>query len=212
MAFLVANIPPVHCYVRKEFLYDFTKGEGEFEPCIWVSLKSIRSQAFRIEVYLPNYGALYDKLPLNAFVSRTENIECIPLDHLQIWDCFSYNMTVIQKSFLKNLSCKFLAKDKKWYHGDYMFTVDNAAPDPNVIDTTYSEWPEDHKSFNFIQLNNGQYAAQPNNRCIFFDAASNPKELIFPDFKVCTKLYRVETNPKWALGDSTEVMYGDKEE
>ena len=135
MAFLVANIPPVHCYVRKEFLYDFTKGEGEFEPCIWISLKSIRSQAFRIEVYLPNYGALYDKLPLNAFVSRTESIECIPLDHLQIWDCFSYNIAVIQKSFLKNLSCKFLAKDKRWYHGDYMFTVDNAAPDPNVIDT-----------------------------------------------------------------------------
>jgi len=212
MSFLVANIPPVHCYVRREFLYDFTKGEGEFEPCIWVSLKSIRSQAFRIEAYLPNYGALYDKLPLNAFVSRTENIECIPLDHLQIWDCFSYNVAVIQKSFLKNLSCKFLAKDKKWYHGDYMFTVDNAAPDPNVIDTTFSEDPEDHKSFNFIQLNNGQYAAQPNNRCIFFDAASNPKDLIFPDFKVCTKLYRVETNPKWALGDSTEVMYGDKEE
>jgi len=24
-------------------------------------------------------------------------------------------------------------------------------------------------------------------------------------------LYRVETNPKWALGDSNEVMYGDKE-
>jgi hypothetical protein len=27
---------------------------------------------------------------------------------------------------------------------------------------------------------------------------------------VCTKLYRVETNPKWALGDSDDVMYGDK--
>jgi hypothetical protein len=25
MAHLVANIPPVHCYIRKEFLYDFEK-------------------------------------------------------------------------------------------------------------------------------------------------------------------------------------------
>ena len=212
MSFLVANIPPLHCYIRKEFLYDFERGHGEFEPCIWITAKSIRGQAFRIEAYLPNYGALYDKLPLNAFVSRTESLtDFLPLDHLQIWDCFSYNVAVIQKSFLKNLSCKFLAKNKQWYFGDYMFTIDNAAPDPNVTDTTYSEWPEDHKSFNFIQLTNGQFAAQPNNRCIFFDAASNPKELLFPDFKVCTQLYRVETNPKWALGDSNEVMYGDKE-
>jgi hypothetical protein len=88
-----------------------------------------------------------------------------------------------------------------------MFTVDNAHPDHNLIDTGYSEWPEDHKSFNFIELDNGQYAAQPNNRCLFFDAASNPREMKFPDFKVCTKKYVVEQNPKWRLGDSDLVTY-----
>lgn len=208
MSFLVLNLPPVHCYVRKEFLYDFEKGHGEFVPCIWVTLKSIRGQAFRIEAYLPEYGALYDKLPLNAFVSRDTDLnDLLPLDHLQIWDCFSYNATIVKKSFLGNLSAKFYAKDKQWYGGNYMFTVDNASPDPNIIDTTYSEWPEDHKSFNFIELDNGQYAAQPNNRTIFLDPASNPKELLFPDFKVCTKLYRVEQNAKWALGDTNDYTY-----
>ena len=209
MSFLVANIPPVHCYIRREFLYDFERGHGEYESCIWVSLKSIRGQAFRIEAYLPRYGALYDKLPLHAFVSRTNNLpeSFLPLDTLQIWDCFSYDITVIQKAFLRNLSCQFYAKDKQMYNGDYMFTVDHAAPDLNIIDTSYAEWPEDHKSFNFIQLENGQYAAQPNNRCLFFDAASNPKEMLFPDFKVCTKKYVCETNPKWRLGDSDLVTY-----
>ncbi len=210
MSFLVVNTPPIHCFVRREFLYDYKKGHGEYEPCIWVTLKSLRSQAFRIEAYLPRYGALYDKLPLHAFVSRDTDLEpekFLPLDTLQIWDCFSYDVTIIQKMFLRNLSCKFYAKDKQFYHGDYLFTVDNAHSDPNTIDTSYSEWPEDHKSFNFIQLNNGQYAAQPNNRCLFFDAASNPKELLFPDFKVCTRKYVCETNPKWALGDSDTVMY-----
>lgn len=208
MSFLVLNLPPVHCYIRKEFLYDFEKGHGEFVPCIWVSLKTIRGQAFRIEAYLPDYGALYDKLPLNAFVSRADALgEMIPLDHLQIWDCFSYNATIVQKSFLTNLSAKFLSKTNTWHHGNYMFTVDNASPDPNIIDTTYSEWPEDHKSFNFIELSSGQYAAQPNNRTIFLDPASNPKELKFPDFRVCTKTYRVEQNAKWALGDTNTVMY-----
>jgi len=210
MSFLVANLPPIHCFVRKEFLYDDQKGHGEYEPCIWITIKSIRGQAFRIEAYLPNYGALYDKLPLHAFVSRTENLDStkfLPLDVLQIWDCFSYDIAVIQKAFLRNLSCKFYAKDKQFYQGNYMFTVDNASPDLNILDTGYSEWPEDHKSFNFIELDNGQYAAQPNNRCIFLDASSNPKEMLFPDFKVCTKKYVVETNPKWALGDSDLVTY-----
>lgn len=210
MAHLVGNIPPIHCYIRKEFLYDFEKGFGEYEPCVWVSIKSIRGQAFRIEAYLPNYGALYDKLPLHAYVSRIEDIDqtkLLPLDTLQIWDCFSYDFTIIQKAFLKNLTCKFYAKDKNFYSGGYLFTVDNCSPDTNILDTTYSEWPEDHKSFNFIELDNGQYAAQPNNRCLFLDAASNPKEMKFPDFKVCTKKYVVEQNPKWALGDTNTVMY-----
>jgi hypothetical protein len=210
MSFLVANLPPVHAFVRREFLYDFASGQDKYEPCIWISIKSLRSQAFRIEAYLPRYGALYDKLPLHAFVSRNENLEpdkFLPLDSLQIWDCMSYDLAVIQKAFLRNLSCQFYAKDKQLYNGDYMFTVDNAAPDLNTLDTSYSEWPEDHKSFNFIQLENGQYAAQPNNRCLFFDAASNPKEMLFPDFRVCTKKYVVETNPKWRLGDTQTVMY-----
>jgi hypothetical protein len=210
MAHLVANLPPIHCYVRREFLYDFQKGHGEYEPCIWVSIKSLRSQAFRIEAYLPRYGALYDKLPLHAYVSRNKDLDpakFLDLDTLQIWDCFSYDFTIIQKAFLRNLSCKFYAKDKNFYQGNYLFTVDHCAPDMNIIDTSYAEWPEDHKSFNFIELENGQYAAQPNNRCIFLDAASNPKELLFPDFKVATKKYVVETNSKWALGDSTTVMY-----
>ena len=210
MSFLVANIPPIHSYIRREFLYDFDLGHGEYEPCIWITIKSIRGQAFRIEAYLPNYGALYDKLPLHAFVSRTENLDTsnfLPLDSLQIWDCFDYDVAVIQKAFLKNLSCKFYAKDKQMYSGNYLFTVDNAHSDQNTIDTGYSEWPEDHKSFNFIELDNGQYAAQPNNRCLFFDAASNPTDMKFPDFKVCTRKYVVEQNPKWRLGDTDTVMY-----
>ena len=139
MSFLVANLPPVHCYIRREFLYDFEKGHGEYEPCIWVSIKSLRSQAFRIESYLPRYGALYDKLPLHAYVSRKDNLEIssfLPLDTLQIWDCFSYDIAIIQKSFLRNLSCQFYAKDKQLYSGNYLFTVDNASPDLNIIDTS----------------------------------------------------------------------------
>jgi hypothetical protein len=32
MAHIIANLPPVKCFIRKEFLYDFEKGKGELEP------------------------------------------------------------------------------------------------------------------------------------------------------------------------------------
>lgn len=31
MSHLVANLPPIHCYIRKEFLYNFKKGHREYE-------------------------------------------------------------------------------------------------------------------------------------------------------------------------------------
>ena len=68
MSYLVANLPPIQCYIRKEYLYDFQKGFGEFEPCYWVSVKSIKGKALYIESLLVNYGALYDKLPISAYV------------------------------------------------------------------------------------------------------------------------------------------------
>ena len=210
MSFLIANLPPVKCYIRKEFLYDFEKGFGELVPCQWVSLKSIKGQAFRIESYLPEYGALYDKIPLHGYCWKEVEDE-MPLDYLQICNCMSYDITVLKKAVIENLSCSFLAKDKQMVKGQYMFTVDSASPDYNVLDISYAEDTEDHKSFNFIKCDNGQFAAQPNNRTIFFEPSSNPVQLKHPDFRVATKMWSVETDAKWSLGDTNTVMY-EKEE
>jgi hypothetical protein len=35
MSFLIANVPPHKCYVRKEYLYDLKKGHGEFTEAVW---------------------------------------------------------------------------------------------------------------------------------------------------------------------------------
>lgn len=190
-------------------MYNFEKGHGEFEPCFWVSLKSIRGEAFRIEAYLTDYGALYDKLPLHAYVWRTDVKEkdLLPLDHLQLWDALSYDVTILEKKLLSNLRCKFYTKGKTFMHGDYMFTLDSGFPDPNISNTTFSEDIQDHKSYNFIKCDNGQFAAQPNNRMLIFEPSNNPEKLKFPDFKVATRKWSVERESKWALGDTDTVMY-----
>jgi hypothetical protein len=60
MSYIVASLPPMKCFVKREFLYNDHKGHGELEPAVWVSLKALRGQVVRIESLLPNYGALYD--------------------------------------------------------------------------------------------------------------------------------------------------------
>jgi len=68
VSFLVHNLPPVHVYIKKEYLYDLQKGHGELTPGVWISVKSIQGRALYFETLLTDYGALYDKLPISAFV------------------------------------------------------------------------------------------------------------------------------------------------
>jgi len=212
LSFLVHALPPRQVYVKKEYLYDLEKGHGELTPGIWISVKSVETKALYFETLLTEYGALYDKLPLSAFVWR-QNIneqEQLPLGVLQLWDCFDYHLKVIQKPILGR--CEFRGKDGKWYPGDYEFTIDNCHPDNNVLDVNFSEHDPEHKSFNIIKLDNGQFAAQPNNRVIWRDSSLTPSELKKPDFKVCTQNYCVETEPKWSVGHTNEWQYESENE
>ena len=201
MSYIVSSLPPLKCFVRREFLYNFEKGHGEYEPAIWVSIKALRGQVFRIESLLPNYGALYDKLPIHAYVWHTDNPGLLPIDTLQLWDCMGYRFTVVEKIGLRNLGVKFMAKDKTWVFGQYLFTVDFCA-DGQDLDTGFTEQAEEHKSFNFIRLDNGQFACQPNNRCLWYDQSLIPNETKCPDFQASRHIWTVDGTRKWSAGDN----------
>lgn len=207
MSFLVHPLPPVPVFVKKEYLYDLEKGHKEYTPGIWISVKSVKYKALYFETLLTDYGALFDKLPISAFVWKTDIVEeeQLPLDTLQLWDCFDYDMTVIQKPLLSR--CEFFGKDKKMHAGEYEFTIDNCHRDHSVLDTNFSEHDPEHKSFNVIKLDNGQFAAQPNNRVIWRDCSLIPEKINKPDFKVCTQNYGVEREPKWSVGHTDEWSY-----
>jgi len=209
LAFLVHNLPLVPVLVRKEYLYDLEKGHGEYTPGIWVSVKSVQGKALYFETLLTEYGALYDKLPISAFVWKTDHDD-LPLDNLQLWDCFDYSITVIQKPLLSR--CSYFGKDRKMHDGEYLFTIDTCHSESSTLDTNFSEQDPEHKAFNVIRLDGGQFAAQPNNRVIWKDASLIANDLKTPDFKVCTKNYKVETTPKWSVGHSEEWQYKTQEE
>ena len=211
MAFLVGIIPPIHVLVKKEYLYDLEKGHGELTPGVWISVKSVLGKALYFETLLTEYGALYDKLPLSAFVWKEQLFgEQLPLHILQLWDCFDYDFTVVEKQMLG--ACSFYGKDRKMHSGEYMFTIDNCHADKNSTDINFSEYDAEHKSFNIIKLENGQFAAQPNNRIIWKDASLVPGKTLPVDFKVCTQNYKVENTDKWTVGHTDEWQYKSEDE
>ena len=214
MSTLITNLPSTKVYVRKEYLRDLTDGFGEFVEGVWVCAKSIPGRAFYFETYLPEYGALYDKLPISAFVSSPETPDPdLDLPNLQFWNCMDYGVSNICKQFVGSMEWEVRTRHFGSIKGEYLCTLDNYHSDPDVVDYSTSEVPQEHKSFNLIELENGQYALYPNNRCRVYDISLTPNEAKIPDFKVSTEYYQVENGIKWGrLGDCDDYFWTTPEE
>ena len=93
MSSLICNLPAVELWVRKEYLTDHQSGKGEFVKGVWVSAKSIPGRAFYFETYLPEYAAMFDKLPISAFLSEPEIPDPdMTLHNLQFWNCMDLSL------------------------------------------------------------------------------------------------------------------------
>jgi hypothetical protein len=211
MSYLVANIPPIEVYVDKKFLYDFQTdskgkllGDGEWERGHWVTVKSIPNRALLFETYIDKFGAVYDKLPLHAFRWRPveSSDKVFPLDFLQLWDCLSYNISVIEKRVLRGSKTFTTLKDQTTIEGEYLFTIDTAHSDPNEVDAGWSETPNEHKSYNISKLVNGQFSAQPNNRTRWYQPSRTESITDIPYFRYSTKIWRCEDYGKWRPSES----------
>lgn len=213
MAELICNLPSERVWVRKEYLKDHIDGHGEFVEGVWVTAKSIPGRAFYFETYLPEYGALYDKLPISAFVSRPETPNPdMSLPNLQFWNCMDYGVVAISKQFIGSMDFEVYTRDHGIVSGTYICTLDNYHHSADEIDFSTSETPQEHKSHNLLQLANGQYCLYPNNRMRVYDNSLTPEKPLMPDFKVSTEVYQVENGNKFRLGDTDEYFWKTKEE
>ena len=209
MAYLNANIPVIYCQIRREYLYDLKEHHGEVEDCGIFGLASITGRPILFHAIMEN-GAIYYRLPISAFIQRGYKPEDVPrmrLDELELWNCFSYYPAVSSFDILDGQSGKFLGKDKKWYPGAYLFTVDWAHPESNIIDTDHSEIPQEHKCAHILSLENGNYAAQPNNRLIWSIPSFTVRDDIPYDWKTQTTEWNVEDDMKWKTEDSDKFFY-----
>ena len=212
MAQLICNLPNNKVWVRKEFLHDGKSGHGEFVEGHWVTAKSIVGRAFYFETYLPEYGAMFDKLPINAFVSSPEKPDKdYPLHDLQFWNCMDYGVTCIYKQFIGSMDFEIFTRSHDVVKGTYLFTLDNYHDSADEIDYSCAEVPAEHKSFNCLELENGQYCLYPNNRMRIYDNSLTPKTPKMPDFLVSTEDYQVESGYEYRLGDTEEYFWKTKD-
>jgi hypothetical protein len=62
MAYLNANIPPIYCKIRREYLYDLKKHHGESEECVLFAIASISGRASFFMRYYPMVRSIIDCL------------------------------------------------------------------------------------------------------------------------------------------------------
>jgi hypothetical protein len=211
MSTLVTNLPSQKVWVRKEYLRDLQDGHGEFVEGVWVTAKSIPGRALYFETYLPEYAAMFDKLPISAFVSSPETPEVdLPLSDLQFWNCMDYGIVSVVKQFVGSMVYEARLRSGGTMRGTYVCTLDNYHASNDSVDYSTSETPSEHKSMTIVELENGQFCAYPNNRLRIYDVSLTPKVAKIPDF-LCSSHYFTVENADLRYGDSDKFTYDDDE-
>jgi len=206
MAYLNANVPPIECYVRGNYLRNQEDSFDKYYPCLIFGVTSLPSQVPLFN-FLMEDGGIWWHAPISAFCAKP-NIQSIDLHELELWDSFSYHIAVTKFSVLQNKKMKYTGRSGKDYMGRYLFTLDWAHSDYNELNFGVSEHPDQHKAGHVIQLDNGNFAIQPNNRIRVFDPsfATKPNEVLLQR-KVNSHIYTVENSPKWVAEDSDSYEY-----
>lgn len=204
MSKLSINIPHFQCLLRRKYLYDLRPPEDSkgYASCIVFGATSIPSRAITFTCMLEN-GAQVARLPISAFC--WEPCDEQPLEVLELWDCLSYDIACIEYDYLKSVKLTAILKDKQHYEGEYMFTLD-------WYGSKFAEEPGEtgFKTAHIIKLNNGNFAAQPNNRICWHEPSFITRPFIDgerPDYLVNTHVWKCEGKTRWSTEDSNEYFY-----
>jgi len=190
---LNVDVPRFYCYLKKEFLYNGGKHQGEFVDICVFGAASVAGRALGFHILTEN-GATFWRMPIHSLCHK-KDAPVMPLDWHQFWDCFSYEITCNVFARLQDARCRVQMRDRSWKGGQYLFTLDWYG----------SEDAQDagdggHKCAHVIALDNGNFVAQPNNRVQWFCPAFITPFKEKPDYLVNTSVYKVERETETTSG------------
>ena len=172
---------PKHQYVWVDSNFTHKKPSG-FVPAVWFGLTSFPGRVWGFNVMFEK-GAVYRNIPPHAISFSEKPEKYWNINNAQLWDCYGYDWSAIEYTYLKGLKCACKINDA-YLHGQYLFTV---AP----IEDGFSNSPSQSKEFKFIQLDNDRITIQPTNKVIFIDK-SFTEEGSLDELKLQTRVYSCE--------------------
>lgn len=203
---LNANIPPLQCRVRVNYLRDQRDGHGETLPCVVFGVAALLDRAPCFHLLMED-GGVWWRMPISGLCHKADAPET-PLEQLVLWNSASSFVTVTQFEALYPMRMSYLDLNETRRWGTYVMTLDWHHPDPNIPDLAYSHDPSQHKCGHVIALDDGNYAIQPNNRVRVFDPSFTPSDDMVVERIVNSHLYSVELADRWKVENTDRFDYG----
>ena len=125
--------------------------------CIVHAARSRAGKVITFHVHL-ECGAHYSLLPINKLFHKEDRV-VMPVNDLQMWDCFSDEAEAIVYDYFQFRKV-FVLPLKTW--GEYLMSFD-------WKNNSYSDYPLEFKQGHLIKLDNGNFGMYPNNCLLFHD-------------------------------------------
>ena len=195
------DIPHFEVYVRSEFLQDFEEGAAGLIRGVCHGVTAIPGRALGFHVLLEN-GAHIGRLPIHALAQSKDAPSDKEVWELQLWDCFSAQVSIHEFGWLSGMRVRVYLANGEKIGGEYMFTVDYWGNN-NAENAGETGW----KCHPSIQLDNGLFAAQPNNRLCFFEPSMVVPFDEAPPYRTMTRTWKCEDGAKWRCSDDDRMFY-----
>lgn len=173
------NIPLTKVYVDNHYL---GLTDCKLTKAYFYGITSIPGRQFLCHVMLED-GSNWYGLPLVALCTQNHFVPMQVSDY-QAYDCFSYTIDLIRFDFLRDQRLKTTLGE-----GRYLFTVISLDPDTKA---PFSEFPEQAKTFVFVELDNGAIITVPNNYIQWTDKALYELSTDKKNYKRIDTVYRSE--------------------
>lgn len=174
----------------------FKGGHGTVHPCTVFAVASLIGQVPLFHFHTED-GGVWWRMPIHAFCSKPDS-PALDLEELMLWDSFSYYCEAIRFDWLINKKVEYKSRSGVMRAGRYLFTLDWY--DPNG--TSIAEAPGQHKCGHVIELDDGNYAIQPNNRLLVYDPSVTTRYgKMVCERLISDRIWTVEDKPKWRLSD-----------
>lgn len=180
-----ADIPYLHCWVRRQFI----SGSVGTEEAYAFAIQSYAGRALAFHVMLKS-GAHYRGVPIHA-LAVSPSAPDITLQDAQLWDCFTANPVVHCYRYLQDHQATCLLRSGP-ASGTYLFTVDWL---PDHAGPGFTHIPEQNKCGHVLVLGTGNLCCLPTNRIAWRDGyfvGNSPKPQA-EGYRVQAAVYQAES-------------------